>query len=962
MSRLLGSTAHAALIAVLVSSLPSNPAKATDFVVDSGQTDNAAKTVIDQDTLTVKNGGTLDVDDDAITWSGASPAPGILIDNAGTITATGRGIDTKKSNDVRSITFINERGANFTADDDGFRINTDVTSGTITFDNAGTFVSHTGQAIDFDAIDSNTATITINNRSTGEIRADDADAIRPGEGGVVNNWGKITSFSSTPDPSNDGVDFQGHAGTVNNYTGGVISGARHGITSDVGVTVYNEAGGTIIGRNGSGVGSDGDGTVENLGTITGAIDDTSVNGDGDGVDIDGLAKITNTGIIQGIGAKGEKDGSANTSEGIAIGGGTIDNLSANSVISGKDNGILVDDSNAGSAPFATQINNQGTIRGENGFAIRIIGTQADTLTNSGLIDGENGSAVDLGGGDDTLNVRTGAQFIGLVDGGDGNDKITLDGAGTFAGGVNFETLDVKDGDWTLTGTQSYASGTTLDAGKLSVDGTLDSKLTTSAGSILAGNGTIDSATISGTIAPGHSIGKLTFTNDYTQTSGSTYEVELNTSGQSDLIDVKGAATLAGSVVVEAAGGQYQLGSQYTILTAAGGITGGYTGSTDALPFIDFTVASDANNVYLDVKRNAVTFQSVATTTNARNVATAAQNLGPGNAVFDAISSVASDNAARAAFNGLSGEIYASANGIMLEDSRFVREAVLNRVGNGLESASKAEGLWGQAFGAQGTFDGDGNAAGIDRSIGGVFVGVDKRTGENGRIGLAAGYSHASLDADGRNSSQDRDDFHVALYGGTHWGALGLRVGAAYTWNELETTRRFVLPGGAGEVKGDESAGTAQVFGELGYDINIGATTFEPFAGIAYVNLNTDGFTEHGNVAALSSDGGSEDLPTTTLGLRAATSFLFGNANVLTALGMLGWRHALDDVKTTETLAFAGGSSFSVDGVPIAQDTLMIGAGVDMNFTPDVSVGLSYTGEIGSDAQDHGIKGNLSWKF
>lgn len=960
MSRVPAGAAQAALIAVLVSYLPAPSVYAADIVVNSGTTNTSSQSLKNNDTLTVKSGGTLDVSgDDAIVINSISTSPGIVIDNAGTIKSTDRGIDTKKDNtNTGAVTFTNQVGAKVESGDDGFRIDSDVTDGKITINNYGSIVSQTGQAIDLDKIKTNAA--TINNYATGELRAENADAIRPGEGGAVNNWGTIISNTTMPDDSKDGIDFQKHAGTVNNYTGGVISGARHGITSGVDVNVYNEAGASITGRNGSGVGSDGSGTVLNYGTITGTIDDVSVNGDGDGVDIDLKANIINYGTIQGTGSKGEKDGSPNTSEGIAAGGGTIINGSADAVISGKDNAILIDDSNAGPALYATQITNLGTIRGENGFGIRIIGTQNDTIQNAGLIEGANGQAVDLGGGDDTLIVNTGGQFIGLVDGGDGTDTVKLDGAGTFAGGVNFEILNVK-GDWTLTATQSYSSGTTLEAGKLSVDGTLDSALTTEAGTILAGNGTIGSASIFGTIAPGHSIGKLTFTGDYQQQAGSTYEVELDSTGKSDLIAVGGTATLAGSVVVKNAPGQYKLGTQYTILTAQNGITGGYTSATDSMPFIDFTLASDANNVYLDVTRNNVTFQSVAVTSNQRKVAAAIDSLGSSSAVLNSVANATSEDAARKAFNSLSGEVYASANGIMLEDSRFLREAVMGRVRNDLEDKFRG-GVWGEAFGSQGTYSGDGNAASVDRTIGGIFVGVDTKAGSFGSIGIAAGYSHASLDDNGRNSSQERDDAHLALYGGGRWGALGVRWGAGYTWADLDTKRRFELGGTANEARSNQTAGTAQVFGELGYHIGLAGVDFEPFAGIAYVNLNTNDFREAGSDAALKGFGDSQDLPTTTLGLRAATDVALQSGTVLTTHGLIGWRHALDDVNTAQTLAFSGGSPFSIDGVPIARDTLMLSAGVDVNFSPDLSVGISYSGEIGDDIQDHGVKGNLSWKF
>jgi len=55
--------------------------------------------------------------------------------------------------------------------------------------------------------------------------------------------------------------------SVENY--GTISGPRHGITADTEISVINRSGGLIVGRNGSGVGSDGTGTVINYGTIRG---------------------------------------------------------------------------------------------------------------------------------------------------------------------------------------------------------------------------------------------------------------------------------------------------------------------------------------------------------------------------------------------------------------------------------------------------------------------------------------------------------------------------------------------------------------------------------------------------------------------------------------------------------------------------------------------------------------------
>lgn len=455
-----------AIVACAAVILATAPAAATPFTVTSGSTITTGQTLTGAETGTVESGGTLQTGgNDAIIVSGSST--GVVIDNSGTIESTGnRGIDTSGGSTTRNVTLNNNEGALLSGSSDAFRIDSDVTSGSITVNNAGTIQStNDGQAIDFDAIESGTATVTINNLATGVIQSTDADAVRPGEGGVVNNYGTIASNSLAADPSDDGVDLQGHSATVNNFTDGSISGARHGITSDVGVTVTNAAGASITGRNGSGVGSDGTGSVTNHGTITGAVDGVAAEGDGDGVDIDFAATILNYGVIQGTGAAGTKEDEIlpNSSEGIAAGGGLIENY-AGALISGAHNGILIDDSNSGGAGEAVTILNAGTIQGLDGYAIRLVGDRDDEITNGGVISASNGNAVDMGGGNDRLNLQTGSAITGSIDGGAGTDGLHLSGTGSLAGSSNFETLDADGGSWTVSGTQAYADAVTVAGG------------------------------------------------------------------------------------------------------------------------------------------------------------------------------------------------------------------------------------------------------------------------------------------------------------------------------------------------------------------------------------------------------------------------------------------------------------------------------------------------------------------
>ncbi|WP_237915175.1 beta strand repeat-containing protein [Acetobacter senegalensis] len=434
----------------------------------------------------------------------------ITIQNNGALYSTGkRGIDT--SGVAASGTSVSiENTGTVSGSDDGIRIDDTLADGTLALDNSGTIEStNDGQAVDFNSVTS-ASSITITNESTGIIQSTDADALRPGANATVDNAGIITAGGANGATKNDGIDFQDYSGTVDNS--GTISGARHGITSSADVTVVNEADATITGRDGSGVGSDGNGTVTNYGTITGAYDDSGT-GDGDGVDIDGYATITNYGTIQGTGAGGNgSDGYANTSEGVSIGGGNIINESG-ALISGAANGILVDNSSQGDAPYATTVTNYGTIQGQDGYGIHITDTFGDTITNAGTISGTT-DALLLGDGNDTLNILTGSVISGTVDGGAGSDTVNLSGSGTFEGAVNFETMTVS-GSWILSGDQSYSTVLLDDDAALTVQGSAPSTetITFSEGAaLILGSASSFSATLSN-FAVGNSVDFSTVTYD-----------------------------------------------------------------------------------------------------------------------------------------------------------------------------------------------------------------------------------------------------------------------------------------------------------------------------------------------------------------------------------------------------------------------------------------------------------------
>lgn len=458
-----------------------------------------------------------------------------VLDNQGTMLQTGTGRVVRDNKGVSNLVVNNGSATNAGAlmrTTDGDVIQMNVPAASVTLNNWGTMQSLNAsaggaQAVDFSAM---TGANVVNNHAGGLMLAGEADAVRPGAGGVVNNAGTIRSTTASGS-SSDGIDGQANSGIrVNNS--GLVDGGRHGITaaqasasSAFAMTVTNELGGIIRGNSGSGINIDGVNagqvlSVINRGTITGK----GVSGDGDGIDADGLVDITNAGIIRSTNAFNLPSAGLAYSEGITAGGGrivnsgTIEGLVAAGNTNAVGRGITLAGNDIASGALAgtreglygnATIVNQagGTIRGQSdsaivaegaasGFTVTIAnnagglilggglntaairaGADNTVVTNAGIIDGaSSGKAIQMGAGGNAIVISGGqAQIVGNIDGGSGRTTLVVDaGAGNafaYAGAIsNVAGVEIRSGDVTLSGQSSYGGATTVSGGSLTLDG------------------------------------------------------------------------------------------------------------------------------------------------------------------------------------------------------------------------------------------------------------------------------------------------------------------------------------------------------------------------------------------------------------------------------------------------------------------------------------------------------------
>src|SRR5450830_39522 len=473
------------------------------------------------------------------------------------------------------------------------------------------------------------SSIDYTNQRDGNIQAITGSAIKVigrVEGRIVND-GKISS------EHHDGIDLGLSDITLLNV--GTLSGGRHGASTRRAGELTNR--GQVSGFNGAGFHSTGNGKVTNSASITG--DARTLDADGDGIRIIGDAEIYNVGKIVGKGSRGvDQYGDAHTSEGIAIGGGTIFQH-AKGTISGADHGIQVSGGNNDPAQRPTVLENHGTIRGQKGFGVRFIGEQVDQVTNNGLIHGGNGHALDLGDASDTLIVKSGSRFIGWVDGGTTDDDqehmqlgvepdtalkadddlVILDDAlgGSFGNSRHFERLRVKEGTWTLTSQDDFSSGAeVLVQAHLINQGSILGTVRVHDEATYSGGGSVGHMRVTGTLEVDPRQGAARIKEHLTLDPGATLASGIDADGKRATVEVGGTAHLDGALLLKV---QTDAPSdrQHTVIKA-GKLEGRFASISSNRALLTATAHYSPTQVGVTYRRNDVNLGDLGNTSNGHN--------------------------------------------------------------------------------------------------------------------------------------------------------------------------------------------------------------------------------------------------------------------------------------------------------------------------------------------------------
>ncbi len=586
---------------------------------------------------------------------------------------------------------------------------------------------------------------------------------------------------------------------------------------------------------------------------------------------------------------------------------------------------------------------------------------------------------------------------------------------TFAGVISDslgtgKLIQAGTGNTILTGLNTYTGPTIVNAGTLSVNGSIaSSSLTTvNASGTLGGTGLVGDTRIDGgTLAPGNSIGTLHVQGNLVFTSAAQYMIEVDPAG-ADRTNVTGTARLDNAAVhATFAPGSY-ITRQYTILNAAGGVIGTFGNQVNTNLPTNFTskLSYDTNNVYLDLTLNFVPPgptpgpNYTPLNVNQAEVANALTGYFNRNGgiplVFGALtpsglSQVSGESATSlqqtsmqamnlflgvmtdATIAGRSGSAPAPA------PTAFADEALAYAPRDAFGMVTKAVprapafaarwNVWTAGFGGSQTTDGSiaqGSNTTTSRSYG-FAVGADYLWAPQTVVGfaLAGGGTTFSVANAGTGSS---DMFQAGAYVRHTTGSAYVSAAAAYGWQDV-TTDRTVTAAGFDRLRARFHANTFSGRIELGSrfawpEMNgIGVT---PYAGLQMTVLDLPAYAESlaagaGNFA-LTYAARTVTAPRTELGLRSDKAFALDGA-LLTLRGRAAWAHDTNTERSAQaTFQTLPGASFVVNGAAASRNTALTSASAEVTWLNGFSLAATFDGEFSETTRSYAGKGVVRYAW
>ena len=241
--------------------------------------------------------------------------------------------------------------------------------------------------------------------------------------------------------------------------------------------------------------------------------------------------------------------------------------------------------------------------------------------------------------------------------------------------------------------------------------------------------------------------------------------------------------------------------------------------------------------------------------------------------------------------------------------------------------------------------------GFDVNTYGFAFGIDKNLNDTVKVGL--GYAYSESDIDGYTRNTDVDTHSVFLYGKYKPADWYVNAIASYSFSNYEE-KKSVLGYGA---KAKYDVDTFGLQSMIGYDLNTHGFGITPEAGLRYMHIAKDSYTDGLGTSALNK---SSNVLTGVAGVKATKSFAFSNGiNIRPEVrGALTYDLTSDNNNTNVLLA--NGAAIRVNGEELNRFGVELGAKVAADICTNWEIAAGYEARIREDYVDH--TGMLSAKY
>lgn len=262
-------------------------------------------------------------------------------------------------------------------------------------------------------------------------------------------------------------------------------------------------------------------------------------------------------------------------------------------------------------------------------------------------------------------------------------------------------------------------------------------------------------------------------------------------------------------------------------------------------------------------------------------------------------------------------------------------------------------VWVQGMFNKSKLDDTSKAKGFDADSNGVALGIEKFINKDVKVG--AGYAYTNTDIDGFMRSTDVDTHTAIVYGEykpSNWYVNGI---ATYGWSDYSEDKNVAGVG----VKADYDVETFGLQAMTGYDMQVKGFGFTPEAGLRYVHIKQDAYTDSADQKV---SGNNSDILTGVIGAKVSKNFELSNGMNIKPEARIAATYDLfnDDVNSVVTLA--NGSAYAVEGEALDRFGMEFGAGVTAELNSQVELSLGYEGKFREDYQDHTGLINAKYKF